>query len=95
MSFIKDLSSLLNEYCVENSSDTPDFLLAEYMLASLNAYERITQGRDAWYGMNPRPGVDWQSDVQEPPRFRRVTDPETGGFGDEEPREPQPEEASA
>ena len=73
----RELAGLLNEHSAENASDTPDYLLAEFMLDSLNAYERATQKRDAWYGMNPRPGCSganpWAAAVPEIPRERAVT----------------------
>lgn len=68
-----ELTSLLNRHSIENGSDTPDFLLADYLLNCLDAYERITQGRDAWYGMNPQPGVEWAGNVPETPRLRART----------------------
>ena len=71
MNLKKELAALLNGY--ENASDTPDFLLAEYLLNCLDAYERATQGRDAWYGMNPEPGVEWAGNVPEQPRHRLRT----------------------
>lgn len=44
------LSGLLNEYSMENNSDTPDFILAEYMLNCLTAFNLATHRREQWYG---------------------------------------------
>lgn len=51
--FIKDLESLINSYSLENGSDTPDFLLAEYMHGCLAVFEAIIKARDEWYGFQP------------------------------------------
>lgn len=44
------LTSLLNEYSEENASNTPDFILAEYMIGYLDAYNKASRAREAWYG---------------------------------------------
>jgi len=46
----KDLSTLLNRHSQENASDTPDFILAQFMLSSLNAFEAAVRSREKWYG---------------------------------------------
>jgi len=46
----------LNRRCAENESNTPDFLLAEYLIDCLKAYNKITQKRDKWYSVNLEPG---------------------------------------
>lgn len=47
---IADLASLLNCYSQENGSNTPDFILADYMLDCLRAFERCSRAREKWYG---------------------------------------------
>ena len=49
-SFQKELESLLNRYCKDNASNTPDFLLAEYMLNVLDAFTTLNNERERWYG---------------------------------------------
>lgn len=44
------LKQILNRYSVENGSNTPDFILAEYMLATLKAFEIASLAREKWYG---------------------------------------------
>lgn len=46
MTFQKELTSLINRYSRENKSNTPDFLLAEYMNECLLIFERIIAKRD-------------------------------------------------
>lgn len=41
--FKKDLAKLINCYSRENLSNTPDYILAEYINDCLNAYEKATQ----------------------------------------------------
>ena len=45
----RELVELLNRNRVENPSDTPDFILADYILACLRAWEKAILARDAWY----------------------------------------------
>lgn len=48
-----ELSELVNKYGRENKSDTPDFLLASFILSSLEAFEIATKRRDMWFGFHP------------------------------------------
>lgn len=52
----KELSDLLNKYSLENESNTPDFLMASFMLQCLSAYHEAVHNRDIWYGISPEPG---------------------------------------
>lgn len=47
----KRLSDLLNSENREQDSNTPDFILAEYMMACLDAFELANNRREAWYGV--------------------------------------------
>lgn len=56
--FQNDLKKLINMHCVENESNTPDFILAKYLVSCLSAFEHATQEREDWYernGTNPPP----------------------------------------
>ena len=53
--FTKELQSLLNRYSKENTSNTPDFILASYIENCLVAWNVGVQQREAWYGRDPRP----------------------------------------
>lgn len=46
----KELADLLNKYSRENASNTPDFLLAEYLMDCLRAYERVVEQNRRWHG---------------------------------------------
>lgn len=48
--FEQSLSYLINGECMENQSNTPDFILAEYLSACLAAFNVATRAREKWYG---------------------------------------------
>lgn len=48
--FRKRLESLINEFSLENGSDTPDFLLSEYLVKCLDIFDEIVSKREVWYG---------------------------------------------
>ncbi len=48
--FHKELEHLINRCSMENGSDTPDFILAEYMAKCLDAFDTAMTLREAWYG---------------------------------------------
>lgn len=50
--FKEELSVLLNSCSMENGSNTPDFILAEYMMNCLEAFEKASNAREKWYGKN-------------------------------------------
>lgn len=48
----KEIRAVLNRYSQENASDTPDFILAQYLMGCLDAWNKATQRREKWYGRN-------------------------------------------
>lgn len=50
-----ELSSLINKYSKECDSNTPDFILAQFLYECLKAFNVATQQRESWYGRDPRP----------------------------------------
>ena len=46
----RDLTRLLNCHSLENGSDTPDYILANYILDCLEAFDRTVQAREKHYG---------------------------------------------
>ena len=50
--FKKELELLINKQSRENGSDTPDFLLAEFLSNCLDAYETAVNSRDKWFGVD-------------------------------------------
>ena len=47
--FKKELCELLNKYSKENESDTPDFILAEYLIGSLKVFCESVNNRNTFY----------------------------------------------
>lgn len=43
-------TNLLNSYSMENHSDTPDFVLSEYLCDCFMAFNRAVNDRKRWYG---------------------------------------------
>lgn len=54
--FAQELRSLLNRHSQENKSNTPDFILATYLLWCMTAFNQAVNDRDAWYGVQLHPG---------------------------------------
>ncbi len=54
--FKTDLARLLNKWSMENASNTPDFILAAYLVACLEAFENASNKREKWYGVEHSPG---------------------------------------
>ena len=50
--FRRALEMLINRNSMENGSDTPDFLLAEYLSRSLELFDNIVERREQWHGRN-------------------------------------------
>lgn len=48
--FQLDLEKLINRHSQENGSNTPDFLLAQYLRDCLDAFNKASRAREAWYG---------------------------------------------
>ena len=46
---VRDLAKEINKYSLEQESQTPDYILAEYMLKSLSDLNRLMLDRDYWY----------------------------------------------
>jgi len=47
--FRKELETLINSSSLENGSDTPDWILAEYLIDSLHAFDSAVEKRSKWY----------------------------------------------
>jgi len=50
VSFDRELELLLNRHSVENNSNTPDFVLASLLKATLATWDLHTKERDRWFG---------------------------------------------
>lgn len=48
--FERELEHLINRFSKENGSNTPDFLLAEYLIGCLLLWNAMVTKREEWYG---------------------------------------------
>ena len=48
--FLGELRSLLNRYCAESVSGTPDFILASFLRGVLREYNEAVSARAEWRG---------------------------------------------
>lgn len=55
--FRRELAAVLNRYSMENGSNTPDFLLADYLIECLRALDDAIIKRGKWYGRHDSPNV--------------------------------------
>lgn len=53
--FKHDLAKLINIYSLEAVSNTPDFIIAEYLTNTLLEFDKLMRSRDNWYGYSQRP----------------------------------------
>ena len=51
-----EIRTVLNRHSAENGSNTPDFILADYLLDCLRAFDHASQARAAW-GEVPTPAA--------------------------------------
>jgi len=52
--FLKELEAIINSNSFENRSETPDFILAEYLFGCLKAFENLQVQKNKWYGTQQR-----------------------------------------
>jgi hypothetical protein len=53
--FVEELMKLINKYSQENLSDTPDFILRDYLVNCLDAFNKATFERDKFYNVRLSP----------------------------------------
>lgn len=50
MTFEEDIRDAINRHSQENLSNTPDFILASYLMDCMNAFDMAVNHRERWYG---------------------------------------------
>jgi len=55
--FKKELKQIINRYSVETGSNTPDFILSQYLVSCLFAYNVAIKQREKWYGQGKKSEV--------------------------------------
>lgn len=48
--FREEIREAINRNSAENGSNTPDFILAEYLTDCLATFDRTSRAREKWYG---------------------------------------------
>ena len=56
MTFEDELEILLNKYGKENGSDTPAFMLANFLVRCLEAFDLCVSRRTQWYDEGKKEG---------------------------------------
>lgn len=46
---VSEVATVVNRNSIENASDTPDFILAEYLVVCLEGYEAALKRRKVWF----------------------------------------------
>lgn len=54
--FQDELQNLINRHSLENESNTPDYILAEYLKGCLELFNKTSRAREQWYGRELVPG---------------------------------------
>lgn len=54
--FESELEQLLNKHCIDNRLNTPDFLLARFLVQTLDQLEQSITSREQWFGYGLRIG---------------------------------------
>lgn len=68
--FEEGLRRVINRFSQENGSDTPDFILAQFLIDTLTAWNVATRRRETWYGRDPQPAPE---PLPDPPGAAKAT----------------------
>ena len=63
--FSEKLGDLVNTFSIENKSNTPDFILAEFMVYCLAAFEAASLRREAWFGISLDVARGWEGKIMQ------------------------------
>lgn len=63
-----EFRSTINRHSLENDSNTPDWMLADYLIACLDAWNDTTAARERWHGREPKivPVSQWPKQSDKP-----------------------------
>jgi len=67
--FREELQVLINRHSMENDSNTPDFILADYLQECLETFDKALQAREQWYGR-----TEIESDISFEEQQRKTED---------------------
>lgn len=66
MALREDIQTAINCASAENGSNTPDFLLAEYLTDCLAAFDKAVGARERWYGRGAAANPEGASQPEAP-----------------------------
>lgn len=81
--FRKELEGLINKNSIENGSQTPDYILAEYLIDCLTAFDRATNLRDVHYNIKHYKDGELVSPKPPPPIENQVMEKIADAIGEE------------
>src|ERR1700690_3112201 len=61
---VDDFAKAINRVSGENGSNTPDFILAEFLVRCLKAFDITSRTREKWYGKSLSIGGDAAASVE-------------------------------
>lgn len=61
------IQQAINCHSAENGSDTPDFILAEYLKDCLAVFDKAVNAREKWYGREVMTKCEHVGDILPPP----------------------------
>ena len=57
MTFEEEIATVINRHSREGDSNTPDFILAQYLHDCLRAWNSASNNRERWYGVRHSPAI--------------------------------------
>ena len=57
MTLRDEIQAALNRHSAENNSNTPDFILAQFLEGCLSCFDQAVQQRETFYGRDGRPSL--------------------------------------
>jgi len=62
---IQDFATAINKVSAENGSNTPDFILANYLMMCLENFDHIVKMHDDWYSVHLEPAKKMKVTVKQ------------------------------
>lgn len=86
--FRRELEGLINRHSMEAGSNTPDYILADYLFACLTAFDAAVSGRERWHNRIADGGdTNGQEEKeQEALQVTKFPSPQNGSTGDTQSR---------
>jgi hypothetical protein len=64
---LREIETAINRTSAENESNTPDYVLAQFLMGCLAAWNTAVQQRETWYGRDARPSLSRPEGEQKAP----------------------------